>query len=79
MPIYEYKCGACGERVEVLVRSSVTTPQCPACGSPLTDKLFSVPNVLSGRTQRAPGHTCCGAGERCDAPPCAEGGACRHD
>lgn len=79
MPIYEYRCGACGERVEVLVRSSLTTPQCPACGSPLTDKLFSVPNVLSGRTQRKPGHTCCGADERCNAPPCAEGGTCCHD
>jgi putative FmdB family regulatory protein len=78
MPIYEYHCTTCGERVEVLVRSGVTEPACPSCGSPLTNKLFSTPSVLSGRTQRPAGHTCCGREERCDAPPCSEGGACHR-
>jgi putative FmdB family regulatory protein len=78
MPIYEYRCGTCGRRVEVLVRSSATKPLCPNCGSQLTDKLFSVPNVLSERARRPAGHTCCGQEERCDAPPCASGDGCRH-
>jgi putative FmdB family regulatory protein len=78
MPIYEYHCGTCGERVEVLVRSGVTVPACPQCGCALSDKLFSVPHVLSGRTHRSPGHTCCGQEERCEEPPCSQGGTCRH-
>jgi putative FmdB family regulatory protein len=79
MPIYEYRCGSCSEQVEVLVRSSKTTPLCPNCGSPLTDKLFSVPSILSAQNRRPAGHTCCGQEERCEAPPCSSGGPCCHD
>ena len=79
MPIYEYRCGTCGSEVEVLVRSSATTPICPDCSSPLTDKLFSVPNVLTGETRRPAGHTCCGQKERCDMPPCSAGDTCHRD
>jgi putative FmdB family regulatory protein len=78
MPIYEYRCGACGERVEVLVRSSATTPTCPDCGSLLSDKLFSVSHVLSGQTRRPSQHTCCGQEERCDSPACLNGECRRH-
>ncbi len=79
MPIYEYHCAACGERVEVLLRSTTTTPVCPECGGPLTDKLFSTPHVLSNQSRRPVGHTCCGRDERCQAPPCSDGNACRRD
>ncbi|MBN1135528.1 MAG: zinc ribbon domain-containing protein [Anaerolineae bacterium] len=79
MPIYEYHCATCQARVEVLVRSYATTPACPNCGSPLTDKLFSAPHLLSGESRRPAGHTCCGRDERCDAPPCSGGSACRRD
>jgi putative FmdB family regulatory protein len=78
MPIYEYRCDTCGERVEVLIRSSSTVPLCPDCGSLLTKKLFSVPHVLSNESRHPAGHTCCGQDERCDRPPCSEGGTCRH-
>ncbi len=78
MPIYEYRCGVCNQRVEVLVRSDGAQPVCPDCGSVLSNKLFSVPNVLSGQTRRPPGQTCCGQQERCDAPPCSCGEDCRH-
>ena len=78
MPIYEYRCGVCNQRVEVLVRSGSAQPVCPDCGSVLSTKLFSVPNVLSGQTKRPPGQTCCGQQERCDAPPCSCGEDCRH-
>jgi putative FmdB family regulatory protein len=79
MPIYEYRCGACGRRVEVLVRSSAARALCPDCGSPLEEKLFSVPYVMSSETRRPAGQTCCGQEERCDRPPCSGGGVCRHD
>jgi len=86
MPIYEYHCGSCDERVAVLVRSSGSSPSCPDCGSPLVDKLFSTPNIISARSRHAPaahrhepGQRCCGLEERCDRPPCSEGGGCCHD
>jgi putative FmdB family regulatory protein len=79
MPIYEYRCATCGGRVEVLVRSHTATPSCPRCGSPLRDKLFSTPYVLSSQSHHQPGRTCCGQEERCDAPPCSSGGTCRRD
>jgi putative FmdB family regulatory protein len=77
MPIYEYRCGGCGQKVELLVRSTAEAPRCPHCASPLTDKLFSVPNLLSGKA-RIPELTCCGQEERCDEPACAQGAECRR-
>jgi len=42
MPIFEYKCKACGHVAEVLVRSGNSgRPPCPKCGSHDTEKLFS--------------------------------------
>jgi putative FmdB family regulatory protein len=78
MPIYEYRCQDCGGAFEMLVRAGVPV-SCPHCGSPFADKLLSTPAVLSGRTARSSGHTCCGRTERCDAPPCSAGDTCRHD
>ena len=79
MPIYEYRCGNCGERVEVLVRSGSGTPSCPNCGSPLLEKLFSVPYVMSGAMPRSGGRTCCGREERCATPPCSTEQVCIRD
>ena len=79
MPIYEYLCRNCGERVEVLVRSGSGAPCCPECGSPLSEKLFSVPNVISRWGQSSGDGTCCGREERCAAPPCSTGEVCRRD
>lgn len=78
MPIYEYHCEHCGERVEVLVRSSTTVPQCPHCGVVLHERLFSAPHVLKEPSGPSGGVTCCGRADRCDAPPCSTGGSCRH-
>jgi putative FmdB family regulatory protein len=77
MPIYEYHCRDCGARFEALVRAGPFVA-CPSCGSSFVDKLLSAPNVLSGRTSRPAGRTCCGQEERCDMPPCSAGEVCRH-
>jgi putative FmdB family regulatory protein len=87
MPIYEYLCKNCGERVEVLIRPSTGSghgsgsgaPSCPQCGSPTLEKLFSAPNVISRWGQPSGGGTCCGREERCAAPPCSTGETCRRD
>jgi putative FmdB family regulatory protein len=42
MPIYQYRCGACGEEHEVLQK--VTEPplsDCPSCGKPGMQKLLT--------------------------------------
>ncbi|MCI0499143.1 MAG: zinc ribbon domain-containing protein [Planctomycetales bacterium] len=42
MPIFEYKCPACGFINEVLVKSASSVPPvCPQCGQKKTEKQFS--------------------------------------
>jgi putative FmdB family regulatory protein len=77
MPVYEYRCDGCGTTFEALVRGRGAVT-CPECGSESLKKLLSAPAILSGRTSRPAGQTCCGREERCDAPPCSDGGTCRH-
>lgn len=40
MPLYDYKCPACGHAFETLVRSG-TIPACPQCGSTALEKCVS--------------------------------------
>lgn len=76
MPVYEYRCGECGARFEVLVRGQEEIT-CPRCGSESLDKLLSAAHISTGRADRQPSRTCCGRTERCDAPPCSqEAGGC---
>ena len=50
MPIYEYECGSCGERSEVLQKlSDAPLSECPECGEASLRKLLSAPQFrLSG-------------------------------
>lgn len=41
MPIYDYKCSACAQTFELLVRSS-TVPACPSCHSTAVEKQLSL-------------------------------------
>lgn len=60
MPVYDYRCAACGNCFEELVRLG-ETPNCPACGASAPQKLLSVPSapgqsratVASARKQAA--------------------------
>ena len=62
MPIYEYACAACGQRLEVM-QKIIDAPviACPACKQSALRKLVSAPeiHVKRGRNQPAPD---CGAG-----------------
>ena len=52
MPVYEYRCEACGERFEQLVRSIRQEPQevhCPACRGTEVRRLISAPVVHASR------------------------------
>jgi putative FmdB family regulatory protein len=59
MPVYEYRCEACGESFELFVRSPSrqTDPACLKCGSRRVKKavsLFGVGGAASSRTSKAP-------------------------
>jgi putative FmdB family regulatory protein len=42
MPIYEYRCRACDERFEELVRNLDAVVPCPSCGGRDAERLLSV-------------------------------------
>jgi putative FmdB family regulatory protein len=76
VPIYEFRCQSCGERVELWVRSGEgDSPVCPSCGGVALERLFSPPYVMRGE-RRPAGRTCCGREERCETPPCSEDETC---
>ena len=41
MPLYDYRCSACGAAFEMLVRSS-TVPACPQCASTALERQLSL-------------------------------------
>ena len=45
MPMYEFDCGACGERFEDLVPPGTQTTECRLCGSGDTRRVLSTPGA----------------------------------
>lgn len=41
VPIYEFECGACGERFEQLSPADTATAECPECGTPGAERRLS--------------------------------------
>jgi putative FmdB family regulatory protein len=60
MPIYEYRCQACGESFEVFVRSPSrqADPTCPKCGSQKVKKAISLFGVSGATRSTASGASC---------------------
>ena len=54
MPIYEYQCQACGQRVSIFWRSfsQVGEPRCPLCGSEDLTRLISQVAALKSEERR---------------------------
>lgn len=77
MPIYDYRCRACGSVSEVLIRRSSDGVSCPQCGSQDVERLVSASYTIRMDAAR-PGSTCCGRPERCQAPPCSSGDGCQR-
>lgn len=50
MPIYEYKCLACGKLFEKIVKLN-ETPNCPACDSANLEKQFTVAAVSTSKSR----------------------------
>ena len=49
MPIFEYRCSACGDEFELLVLHSSSVPGCTTCGSQDIEKLMSMSSMSSER------------------------------
>lgn len=48
MPLFDFRCRACGRTFEALVRTQdVGAPQCPACKGVDLEKLIPLPAVTS--------------------------------
>jgi putative FmdB family regulatory protein len=46
MPLYEYECGACGHRFEIIQKFSDGPPEaCPNCGKGPLQRLMSSPAI----------------------------------
>jgi putative FmdB family regulatory protein len=60
MPIYEYRCEACGESFEVLVRSASrqSHPACPKCGGRKVKKAISLFGVAGTTRSTTSGASC---------------------
>ena len=52
MPIFEYRCSACGNEFEILVLNSSPVCECPSCRSQEVEKLMSISSVSSDQTRR---------------------------
>lgn len=51
MPIYDYRCHACGHVFEVLVLRGKEPEACAACAAVGLERLLSMPNVKSETTR----------------------------
>jgi putative FmdB family regulatory protein len=70
MPIYEYRCAACGREFERYVATPSTAVACPHCESrKVTRRLSLVTLKTSGGLAASPGAAmgggCCGGGGGC--------------
>jgi putative FmdB family regulatory protein len=81
MPIYEYRCKACGAVSEYLVGLGGNNEriQCRSCGGSEMNRILSASSFTLQSAKRTPGRTCCGREERCETPPCSNAGTCRRE
>jgi len=47
MPLFDFRCRACGTTFEALVRAQDAAPQCPKCSAVDLEKQLPVPAVTS--------------------------------
>lgn len=60
MPVYEYRCDACGETFDLFVRSVTQQkePKCPQCGSTQVRKAVSLFGVGGAGSERGTVPSC---------------------
>lgn len=67
MPLYEYRCNACGHRFEVLQRmgEGAEGVECPSCGERAAEKLLSTFAAASSGAGSPAGAACGASGGGC--------------
>lgn len=71
MPLFEFRCTACGVRFESLVRREAEAVECPGCGALDVERLLSAPSAprmagsAVGKVGGGNGGGCCGGGCGC--------------
>ena len=60
MPIFEYRCNACGSQFEKIQRPGGETPPCPECGATDVRKELSIFSAGQGPATHGP--ACSGGG-----------------
>lgn len=69
MPIYEYRCGACGTEFERYVPSPATAATCPSCASDEVRRKLSIFGLKTDGgvlpSTMGSGGACCGGGCSC--------------
>jgi putative FmdB family regulatory protein len=81
MPLFEYRCAACGKKTEelVLAGDTATRPTCSSCGSSNLTRLLSVFAAHgSHHSDAGSGLGACGEGA-CPTPDACGTGACGMD
>ena len=69
MPIYEYRYKVCGVTSEYFIGVGWHEDvSCSECGSTRMERILSVASFGGQMSERPPGRTCCGRGERCETP-----------
>jgi putative FmdB family regulatory protein len=59
MPIYEYECAKCGDRVEALIRNEKDVPvKCARCGGKLHKALSSFSVSMASAPKHEPSSKC---------------------
>jgi len=54
MPLYDYRCAACGNTFEARHNISADAPNCPQCGTPKPTRLITtVPAITQGMNANA--------------------------
>jgi putative FmdB family regulatory protein len=78
VPLFDYRCAACGEVFEHLQGLGEPDPaRSPCCEAPV-ERLRSVPADFRGQFSRPACETCCGGEEGSGEPPCGGGHPCCH-
>lgn len=74
MPVYEYRCNACGDQFELRQKfSDAPVTECPKCGGEVAKLISSTAFSLKGGGWYAEGY---GDKKGSQAPSCPSGGNC---
>ncbi len=76
MPLYDYRCTACGQSFEHLQAHSEPDPEHSECCAAPVVRALSVPADFRARFSAPKCSSCMDSDSAPEAPPCAAGGGC---